>query len=115
MVGPRPSRESVTSLTLSRRVQWTLHHVLADQLGHGERGCATADTAPAVWAAFETLDAGGTQYTTAELEAVRRVVARAHHSRRWESDRPQLEQLLHRLSVALDAGDACTSDREDGL
>ena len=115
MVGPQSSSDATTSLTLSRPVEWTLHHVLADQLERQNANGATAEATPAVRTAFETLDTGGERYTTAELEAIRAVVAQAHHARRWETDRPQLERLLYRLSVALETEDEPASDREHGL
>ncbi|AUV83718.1 hypothetical protein C2R22_20420 [Salinigranum rubrum] len=96
----RPS-PAVERLSLSREEQWTLHDVLRDHLEAGDERSEDAD-ATDCRAAFERLDDGRLRFTRAQLETMRRTLARAHHRRRWEVERPQLEGLLHRISRALE-------------
>lgn len=97
----------VATLTLSADERWTLHHVLLDRIHAGATVIdADHDDPPpvAVVGAFETLDAGETTFTVAQLEAVREVLATYHHSATWwEVERPRIERLLHRVSAALEA------------
>lgn len=52
----------------------------------------------AVFYAFETLNAGETSFTDAELEAIQSVLAKYHHSTDWwESKRAQIEALLYQI------------------
>jgi hypothetical protein len=106
MTENRPSCPGRT-LSLSRAEQWTLHHALLDWLDGGCDSAASTglDPAPpdtAVRRAFETLDAGERDYTRAQLAAMRDVLAAYHHDTAWEAERPRLEALLHRVSVALE-------------
>jgi len=98
----RPSC-AVERLSLAPAEQWTLHDVLADRLRR-DRGGDPADERTAYHRrqAFETLDDGGRRFTRPELEAMQRTLARAHHTRRWEVERPRLEALLRQISSALD-------------
>lgn len=86
-----------SSLSLSRAEEWTLHDVLSDQFAADVRSNLHHRRA------FETLDGGSRHFTRPQLEAMQAALARSHHTRRWEVDRPQLEGLLHRVSVALEA------------
>ena len=87
-----------SSLSLSRAEEWTLHGVLSAQRAGGEESA----TPTHLRAAFETLDGGGRRFTRPQLEAMQEALARAHHTRRWECERPQLERLLSLVSRALD-------------
>jgi len=93
-------------LSLDRESRWTLHHVLLDRLEREARANDPTGIDPppvAVFDAFETLDAGETSVTTAELEAMRAVVAEYHHSTSWwELERSRLEGLLHLLTALLE-------------
>ncbi|WP_227357534.1 hypothetical protein [Haladaptatus salinisoli] len=55
-----------------------------------------------VFQSFETLDAGGTQFSIAQLEAIQAVLAKYHHSIWWEGEELQLERLLHRVTTILE-------------
>jgi hypothetical protein len=96
---------SVESLSLTHEEAWTLHDVLHTHLqrtgtggGEGESEVPTGSAREA----FERLDDGTRRFEPAHLEAIQRVLARAHHTRRWEVERPRLEALLHRVAGALD-------------
>jgi hypothetical protein len=91
---------------LSQEAQWTLHHVLLHRLDW-----ETTETAPLfdeppsveVFRAFETLDAGRTSFTLAQLTAIQTVLVEYHHATTWwELERAQIEQLLHRVTTRLD-------------
>ena len=73
---------------------------------------AEVDPPPAeVFRAFETLDAGETSFTIAQLEAIQDVLAEYHHSSTWwEIERPQFEQLLQRTAQLIEQHQAapCT-------
>jgi hypothetical protein len=103
-----PPAVETRSLSPTPAEQWTLHHVLLDWLGggHGTPAAATdrdpTATNTAVRRAFETLDAGEESYTRAQLAAMRDVLAAYHHDTAWETERPRLEALLHRVSAALE-------------
>ena len=94
---PRP-----IALTLPPEEHWTLHHVLLDRITQEPTADdpATVDPPPIeVFLAFETLDAGDTQFTIAQLEAMQTVLADYHHTPTWwEIERPRLERLLHRVA-----------------
>lgn len=92
---------SVESLSLSHEEAWTLHDVLHTHLQRTGTGEGEVPTGPAR-EAFERLDDGTRRFEPAHLEAIQRVLARAHHTRRWEVERPRLEALLHRVAGALD-------------
>jgi hypothetical protein len=102
---------AVERLSLTREEQWTLHAVLRDRRGRADEEAeggpsgSTKERAGATGhrrAAFERLDGGEQRFTRAELRAIQQALARAHHTRRWEVERPQLEGILHQVSVALD-------------
>ncbi|WP_265110615.1 hypothetical protein [Halosolutus halophilus] len=100
---PTPSAPSV-ALSLTRDEEWTLHHVLLDRI-EAELTAATTDIDPpplAVYTAFDTLDAGTTRFTDAELEAMRDVLGEYHHRTDWCVERDRLEQLLRTLTRALE-------------
>ena len=94
------------TLSLPRDAQWTLHHVLLDRIDQEATETApTSVEAPPieVFQAFETLDAGETSFTIAQLEAIQAVLLEYHHaSTWWELERAQIEQLLYRVTRSLD-------------
>ena len=104
---PDKSQEpSTVPLSLDPASLWTLHHVLLDRLEREARAEDPTGVDPpsvAVFEAFETLDAGDTRVTMAELEAIRTVLAEYHHSTTWwELERSRLEQLLRHVTELLD-------------
>ena len=98
---PDMSNRPSATLSLTPEQHWTLHHVLLDRIDQ-ESTEATVDTGPPsveVFHAFEMLESGNAQFTLAQLTAIREVLAEYHHSPTWwEVERPQLEQLLHRVT-----------------
>ena len=94
---PRP-----VTLSLPPEEHWTLHHVLLDRITQESTADdpATVDPPPIeVFQAFETLDAGDTQFTIDQLEAIQAILADYHHSPTWwEVERSRLERLLHRVA-----------------
>jgi hypothetical protein len=100
-----PSDGSVT-LSLSLEQQWTLHHVLLDRIEQEPTEEPSSDSDPPpveIFRAFETLDAGDTSLTIAQLEAIQAVLVEYHHATTWwELERARIEQLLHRVSTQLD-------------
>lgn len=100
-----PHHARSIALQLPPGEQWTLHHVLLDRI---ERDATAADAPSAgpppveVVRAFETLDAGETRFTLAQLEAIQALLGAYHHAPSWELDRPRLEQLLRRVADALE-------------
>lgn len=96
---------SVT-LSLPPAEHWTLHHVLLDRIEQEATAAEPVSVEPppvAVFQAFETLDAGETSFTIAQLEAMQTVLAEYHHSTTWwELERARLEQLLHRVAACLE-------------
>lgn len=97
--------QSVT-LSLPLEEQWTLHHVLLDRIEQERTATdpTTVDPPPVeVFQAFETLDTGHARFTIAQLDAIQTILAEYHHSPTWwELERPQLEELLYRVSSAID-------------
>lgn len=94
------SSRAVT-LSLSRAEAWTLHHVLLDWLEQGDTMAepSQSTTPPVeVVTAFETIDAGQTSFTSAQLDAIQPILAEYHHAPAWEFDRARLEQLLYRVT-----------------
>ncbi len=90
-----------TTLSLSREARWTLHHALLARLEDG------GDPPRELLAAFERIDAGETTFTAAELERIRNVLADHHHATGWpELERSRLEELLHRITEALESAEA---------
>lgn len=101
---PTPPRS--VALPLQREEHWTLHHVLLHRIEQETAAeDATAIDAPPVELveAFETLDAGETRFTVAQLEAMQDVLAEYHHATTWwEIERPKLERLLHHVATSLE-------------
>ena len=101
----RPPPVETSSLSLSVDAQWTLHHVLCEELDD-ESVVDTSvgeETRTELRRAFETLDAGGQTFTHRELDAIQTVVATYHHSATWwEVERPRLEAVLRQVSTRLD-------------
>ena len=99
---PDRSQQPAIILSLPPEEQWTLHHVLLDRIDQKTTVGDTAEVDPPpveVFRAFETLDAGETSFTIAQLEAIQDVLAEYHHSPTWwEIERPQFEQLLQRTA-----------------
>jgi hypothetical protein len=100
------SPRSIT-LPLPPDEHWTLHHVLLHRIDRETTADDTTVVNPPpleVFHAFETLDAGSTQFSIAQLEAIQAVLAEYHHSTVWwEGERSQLEQLLHRVAALVEA------------
>lgn len=95
------------SITLSvpPAEQWTLHHVLLDRIEREATAVepTTVDPPPVeIFQAFETLDAGDTTFTIPQLDAMQTLLAEYHHATTWVLDRPQIEELLHRITTCLD-------------
>ena len=89
------------TLSLTPEQHWTLHHVLLDRIDEKSTTVTTTADPPAVevFHAFETLESGNIRFTLAQLKAIREVLSEYHHSPTWwEVERPQLEQLLHRVT-----------------
>ncbi|MFC4988721.1 hypothetical protein [Saliphagus infecundisoli] len=90
-----------TTLSLSRETCWTLHHALLSRLEDG------TEPRPELLRTFERVDAGETTFTAAELERIRDVLADYHHATGWpELERARLEELLHRVTEALESPEA---------
>lgn len=100
------------SITLSLRPEehWTLHHVLLDRIEQETTVEEPADVNPPpveVFQAFETLDAGETSFTIAQLKAMQTVLAEYHYSPTWwEIERSRIEQLLHRITEPIEQNQA---------
>lgn len=95
-----------TSLSPPLEEHWTLHHVLLDRIEQ-EQTAANAtdvDSPPLeLFQAFDTLDDGDLQFTDAQLEAMRDVLAEYQRSTDWwEVERSSIEQLLERITAALE-------------
>lgn len=96
---------------LSRAEAWTLHHVLLDWLQRDDEAERPGAAPPsAVRAAFETVDAGGTTFTAAQLDAIQPILAAYHHAPPWEPDRARLEQLLYRVTAHRDRAQPALPD-----
>ena len=106
------SQPSATTLSLPPKEHWTLHYVLLDRIDQETTVGDTAEVDPPpveVFQAFETLDAGETSFTIAQLEAIQGVLAEYHHSPTWwEIERPQFEQLLSRITELIEQHHAIT-------
>ncbi|WP_331234393.1 DUF7853 family protein [Natronorarus salvus] len=93
------------SLSLSPDEHWTLHHVLLHRI---DRERTTEDPTGidppelAVYQAFESIDAGYTEFTDDQLAAMAGVVSEYHHSTSWwETERSTLEALLRTITSSL--------------
>ena len=95
------SKSPSATLSLTPEQHWTLHHVLLDRIDP-ESTAVAADAGPPaveVFHAFETLESGNTRFTLSQLKTIREVLTDYHRSPTWwEVERPQLEQLLHRVT-----------------
>lgn len=101
---PAPSSDRLT-LSLTPAEQWTLHHALLERVDreHTATDAANVDPPPlAVYAAFDTLDSGGTQFSVRELEACLDVLSDSHHRPDWCAERDRLEGLLRKLTRTLE-------------
>lgn len=100
-----PHSRSVT-LLLPREEHWTLHHVLLDRIEQealAEEPSSVDPPPVAVFQAFETLDAGETSFTIAQLTAIQTILAEYHHAPTWwEIKRSWIEQLLHRITKRIE-------------
>jgi hypothetical protein len=93
------------TLSLTPEQHWTLHHVLLDRIDQESTDVTTDADPPSieVFQAFETLESGNARFTLAQLKAIREVLAEYHHSPTWWAvERPQLEQVLHRVAHHID-------------
>ena len=108
-----PSHSPSVTLALSTKEQWTLHHVLLDRIEEEATSAATPSVNPppvTVYRTFETLDSGETTFTIAQLNAMQPILAAYHHSPEWETDRPELEALLQRITDRIDQHDSTDAD-----
>lgn len=110
-----PDRSRSVTLSLPPETAWTLHHVLLDRIEReaAETAHASVEAPPIeVFQAFETLDAGETSFTIAQVEAIQTVLMEYHHATTWwELERAQIEHLLHRVTSCLDQRQAsCSTD-----
>ena len=100
-----PLSPPTVALSLTPEQHRTLHHVLLDRIDRESIEVA-ADAGPPpveVFQAFEMLDSGRSQFTLPQLEAVRDVLAQYQRSPTWwEVERPQIEELLHRVTQLID-------------
>lgn len=103
---PNPTDPRSVTMSVPMEERWTLHHVLLDRIEQEATAVDPAEVHPPpveVFQAFETLDAGETRFTIAQLEAIQETLAEYHHSTTWwEVERSRLEQLLHRVSSHID-------------
>lgn len=99
-ISPHPD-----ALELPPEEHWTLHHILLHRIEREMRvDDATAVDPPPleVFQAFEIIDAGETQFSVGQLEAIQAVLAEYHHSTTWwETERSTLEQLLYQIATVL--------------
>lgn len=107
MAEPDSNSSRPVTLSLSRRDQWLLHHVLLDRIEQHPRteNPTVVDSAPIeVCEAFEILDSGESSFTVSQLEAMRSVLSEYHHSTTWwELERQRIEMLLHRITEGIEA------------
>ena len=110
------SPRSIT-LSLPPEEHWTLHHVLLDRIEQETTAEEPADVDPPpveVFQAFETLDAGETSFTIAQLKAMQTVLAEYHYSPTWwEIERSRIEQLLHRVTKPIEQHQAALPAPDD--
>jgi hypothetical protein len=103
------------TLSLSPETAWTLHHVLLDRIEQeaAEASPSSVEAPPIeVFRAFETLDAGETSFTIAQLEAIQTVLMEYHHATSWwELERAGIEHLLQQVTNRLNQQRApCSAD-----
>ena len=101
----RSSQSQSVVLYLPPDGHWTLHHVLLHRIDRETTADdPVVDPPPLeIFQAFEILDAGRTTFSTGQLEAIQEILAEYHHSTSWwESERSQLERLLHDIATTLD-------------
>ncbi|WP_438267233.1 DUF7853 family protein [Haladaptatus pallidirubidus] len=101
----RSSQSQSIALYLPLDAHWTLHHVLLHRIDRETTADdPVVDPPPLeIFQAFETIDAGRITFSTSQLEAMQGVLAEYHHSTSWwESERSQLERLLHDIATKLD-------------
>ena len=101
----RSSQSQSIALYFPPKEHWILHHVLLYRIDRETTGDGPVVDPPSleIFQAFETLDAGRTTFSTSQLEAMQEVLAEYHHSTSWwESERSQLERLLHNIATTLD-------------
>ncbi|WP_227380207.1 DUF7853 family protein [Haladaptatus halobius] len=100
------SSRSIT-LALPPDEHWTLHHVLLHRIDQETTADDTTVVDPPsleVFQAFEALDAGSTQFSITQLEAIQAVLAEYYHSTIWwEGEQAQLEQLLQHVATLVEA------------
>ena len=102
-----PSHSESVTLALSTKEQWTLHHMLLDRIEATPAATTSVNPPPvAVYLTFETLDSGETTFTIAQLSAMQPILAEYHYSPEWETDRPELEALLQRITNHIDQHDS---------
>lgn len=101
------------TLPLTREEEWTLHHVLLDQIVQESIAEETScdDTPPAgVYQAFESLDTGETTFTIDQLRAVHKTLTEYLHTTETENiEYTRIEQIHHHISERLDDHNAAPS------
>lgn len=100
-----PHHPRSVTLSLSPAEQWTLHHVLLDRIEQEATVAEPSEATPPpieVFTPLETLDAGDTSFTIAQLEAIQLLLAEYHYSPAWELDRARIGQLLRRVTAQID-------------
>ena len=101
----RSSQSQSNTLYLPPDRHWTLHHVLLHRIDRETTADDPVVDPPSleIFQAFEILDAGRTTFSTGQLEAMQEALAEYHHSTSWwQSERSQLEHLLHDITTKLD-------------
>ena len=100
-----PHETRSVTLSLSLEEHWTLHHVLLDRIEQERKATEPTGVEPPpveVFQAFETLDAGETRFTIAQLDAIQTVLATYQHSTTWwEHERARIKQLLQHVTDLL--------------
>lgn len=93
------------TLELPSDEQWTLHHILLHRIEReGRTDDATVVDPPPleIYQAFDIVDAGESQFSVVQLEAIQDILAEYHHAATWEIERIQVESILHRIATALE-------------
>lgn len=106
MVMPTEPHQPRVTLSLPPEEHWTLHHVLLDRIERESTAehPTRVDPPPVeVFQAFETLDAGETSFTIAQLEAIQTILTEYLCSTSLEDrERSRLEQLLHYVAERIE-------------